>query len=87
MPEFGALKGFPGSLPTLENHRKTSLEEVTRRIKKWFGGPRPGNQERTLLGRDYWGSSDVLFGQTGIVKIHLYCKGKVYKRKSGTPQF
>ena len=51
MPEFGALKGFSDSLAALREHWEISLQKVTGQIAKWFGGPRSGNHEKTLLGR------------------------------------
>ena len=50
--DYGALKGFSDSLAILEYPWETSLEEVTRRIRKWFAGLSSGSQERTIPGRD-----------------------------------
>ena len=80
VPEYGALKGFSDSLATLDYHWETSLEEVTRRIPKWFAGLSSGSQERTLRIIEYQSCDQssrrpkkdlqgVLLGQTGIVKF------------------
>ena len=62
---YGALKGFSDSLATLENHWETSLEEVNRRIAKWFLRLRVWNQERTLPGRDCQQCDQSSRGSTG----------------------